>query len=55
MYLLASAFAAAVCAERRVLACWGWLGEISGLFEHPADHSDPVRDLQEIERDRVPK
>jgi len=35
MYLLASSFAAALPVERRVSACWGWVGEISSLFEHP--------------------
>jgi hypothetical protein len=27
---------AALPAERRVLARWGWVGEMSELFEHPA-------------------
>ena len=34
-YLLASSLAAALPAERRVLARRGWAGEMSGLFEHP--------------------
>ena len=34
-YLLASSLAAALPAERRVLARRGWVGEKSGLFEHP--------------------
>jgi hypothetical protein len=32
---LASSLAAALPAERRVLARWGWAGETAGLFEHP--------------------
>ena len=32
---LASSLAAALPAERRVLARRGWAGEMSGLFEHP--------------------
>ena len=36
LYLLASSLAAALLAERRVLARRGWAGETSGLFEHPA-------------------
>ena len=32
---LASSLAAALFAERRVLARRGWEGEKSGLFEHP--------------------
>ncbi len=32
---LASSLAAALPAERRVLARRGWAGEKSGLFEHP--------------------
>jgi len=36
MYLLASSLAAALPAEQRVLARWGWAGENRGLFEHPA-------------------
>ncbi len=35
-YLLASSLAAALHAERRVLARRGWAGEKSGHFEHPA-------------------
>jgi hypothetical protein len=35
MYLLASSLAAALFAERRVLARRGWVGEKAGLFEHP--------------------
>ncbi len=34
-YLLVSSLAAALPAERRVLARRGWAGEKSGLFEHP--------------------
>ncbi len=34
-YLLASSLAAALPAERRVLARRGWEGENRGLFEHP--------------------
>ena len=34
---LASSLAAALPAERRVLARRGWAGEKSGLFEHPED------------------
>jgi hypothetical protein len=45
MYLLASSLAAASIAEQRVSARWGWVGENSGLFEHPASCSDPIRDL----------
>ena len=33
---LASSLAAALHAERRVVARRGWAGEKSGLFEHPA-------------------
>jgi hypothetical protein len=28
---------------------------LEGFFEHPADYSDTVRDLQEVERHRVSK
>ena len=35
-YLLASSLAAALPAERRVLARRGWAGENRSLFEHPA-------------------
>ena len=35
-YLLASSLAAALFGTRRVLARQGWVGEKSGLFEHPA-------------------
>ena len=41
-YLLASSLAAALLAERRVSARRGWAGEKSGLFEHPASHSDAI-------------
>ena len=34
-YLLASSLVAALPAERRVLARWGWAGENRGHFEHP--------------------
>jgi len=34
MYLLAFSLAAALPAERRVLARRGWAGENDGLFEH---------------------
>jgi hypothetical protein len=35
-YASGSSLAAALPAERRVLARRGWAGEKSGLFEHPA-------------------
>jgi hypothetical protein len=38
-YLLASSLAEALPAEWRVLARRGWEGEMSGLFEHPANRS----------------
>ena len=36
-YASESSLAAALPAERRVLARQGWVGEMSGLFEHPAE------------------
>ncbi len=36
--------AADLLAERRVLARRGWVGEKSGLFEHPAWYSSVVMD-----------
>jgi hypothetical protein len=36
---------AASIAEQRVSARWGWVGENSGLFEHPAGCAGPIRDL----------
>ena len=48
MYLLASSLAAALPAERRVLARRGWAGEKSGLFEHPARCSPIVLDVRAI-------
>ena len=36
--------AAALPAERRVSARWGWLGEASGLSEQPAGYSASVSD-----------
>jgi hypothetical protein len=46
---LASSLAAALPAERRVLARRGWAGEKSGLFEHPARCSPVVLDVRAIE------
>ena len=43
---LASSLAAALPAERRVLARRGWAGENRGLFEHPAWYSPVVPDVQ---------
>lgn len=34
---IASSFAAALPVERRVPARRGWVGENSGLFDHPAE------------------
>jgi hypothetical protein len=41
--------AAALPADRRVLARRGWAGEKSGLFEHPARGSPVVLDVRAIE------
>ena len=41
--------AAALPAERRVLARRGWVGEKFGLFEHPAWASSCVPDVPSIE------
>ena len=49
MYLLAASLAAALPAERRVLARRGWAGEKSGHFEHPAQSSSVVLDVRTIE------
>jgi len=46
---LASSLAAALPAERRVLARRGWAGEKSGHFEHPAQSSPVVLDVRTIE------
>ena len=43
---LASSLAAALPAERRVLARRGWAGEKSGLFEHPAWCTPGIPDVQ---------
>src|SRR6059036_1088021 len=48
LYLLASSLAAALPAERRVLARRGWAGEKSGHFEHPAGDL-PCPNVQAIE------
>ncbi len=45
----ASLEAAALPAERRVLARRGWAGENRGLFEHPARRSSFAPDVQAIE------
>ena len=37
---------AALPAERRVLARRGWVGEKSGLFEHPAWWTPVIPDVQ---------
>jgi hypothetical protein len=46
-YLLASSLAAALPAERRVLARQGWAGENRRQVEHPVDYSDtiPMRNI----------
>jgi hypothetical protein len=44
MYLLAGSLAAAVLAERRVLARRSWAGEIVGIFEQPVCNVGCVRD-----------
>jgi hypothetical protein len=44
MYLLAVSLAAALLAERRVLARRGWAGEIVGIFEQPVCNVGCVRD-----------
>ena len=46
-----ASLAAALPAERRVLARRGWAGEKSGLFEHPARCAPDVPDGQ-VSRDR---
>ncbi len=43
---LASSLAAALLGTRRVLACQGWAGEKSGLFEHPAWCSPVILDMR---------
>ena len=43
MYLLAVSLAAALLAERRVLARRGWAGEIVGIFEQPVCNVGCVR------------
>jgi hypothetical protein len=45
----ASSIAAALPAERRVLARRGWAGENRGLFEHPARGFPVVLDMRTIE------
>ena len=55
MYLFASSLTAAAPVERRVSARWGWAGEKTGLFEHPAGSSDPVHDIQQSCISRVSK
>jgi hypothetical protein len=49
LYLLASSLAAALPAERRVLARRGRAGEKVGLFEHPARCSPVVQGVRTIE------
>lgn len=44
MYFLAVSLAAALLAERRVLARRGWAGEIVGIFEQPVCNVGCVRD-----------
>ena len=44
MYLLAVSLAAALLAERRVLARRGWAGETVGIFEQPVWNVGFVRD-----------
>jgi hypothetical protein len=46
---LAFSLAAALPAERRVLARRGWAGENRSLFEHPARGSSDVLDVRAIE------
>src|SRR5438874_12443321 len=43
---LTSSLAAALLGTRRVLARQGWVGEKSGLFEHPAWCSHVVPDMR---------
>ena len=45
---LTSSLAAALPAERRVLARRGWAGETSGLFEHPAWRASVIPDMQPV-------
>ena len=42
----ASLFASALPEERRVSACRGWAGEMSGHFEHPAWLSDVISHVE---------
>ena len=42
LYLLGPSLAPALPVKRRVLARRGWVGERSGLFEHPARRSQTV-------------
>jgi hypothetical protein len=34
-YTSGASIGCGLAAERRVLARWGWVGEESGLFDHP--------------------
>ena len=52
---LASSLAAALPAERRVLARRGWAGEKSGLFEHPAWCTPGIPDVQTSEVQPCPQ
>ena len=46
---LGPSLAAALPAERRVLACRGWAGEKSGLFEHPEGMFSVIPHVRTIE------
>jgi len=49
LYLLGPSLAAALPAERRVLARRGWVGEMSELFEHPVNVSPVEPETQPVE------